>query len=233
MSRLIGSPPGYVGYGEGGQLSEAVRRHPYSVVLFDEIEKAHPDIFNTMLQIFDEGHLTDGSGRRVDFRNTVIIMTSNVGSRNAAARIAQVGYRTESKSINERSAPQTEYGRALDEYFAPEFLNRIDDIVVFRRLEAEDVERIVDLELSTILRRARDMGYNVEITSPAKSLLAEQGFDSRYGARALRRTLLDKVEAPLSTMIVEGRLSKGDTVAVEARRGEVALRIARKSPKVA
>ena len=233
VSRLIGSPPGYVGYGEGGQLSEAVRRHPYSVVLFDEIEKAHPDIFNTMLQIFDEGHLTDGSGRRVDFRNTVIIMTSNVGSRNAAARIAQVGYRTESKSINERSAPQTEYGRALDEYFAPEFLNRIDDIVVFRRLEAEDVERIVDLELSTILRRARDMGYNVEITSPAKSLLAEQGFDSRYGARALRRTLLDKVEAPLSTMIVEGRLSKGDTVAVEARRGEVALRIARKSPKVA
>ena len=134
VARLIGSPPGYVGYGEGGQLTEAVRRHPYSVVLFDEIEKAHPEVFNTLLQIFDEGHLTDGSGRKVDFRNTVIILTSNVGSRAAAIRSTQVGYSTCSKSDTQQKAPQSEYRRALEETFAPEFLNRIDDIVIFLSL---------------------------------------------------------------------------------------------------
>ena len=132
----------YVGYGEGGQLTEAVRRHPYSVVLFDEIEKAHPEVFNTLLQIFDEGHLTDGSGRKVDFRNTVIILTSNVGSRAAAIRSTQVGYSTCSKSDTQQKAPQSEYRRALEETFAPEFLNRIDDIVIFRTLDLSDVERI-------------------------------------------------------------------------------------------
>ncbi|MBP3455492.1 MAG: ATP-dependent Clp protease ATP-binding subunit [Alistipes sp.] len=233
VSRLIGSPPGYVGYGEGGQLSEAVRRQPYSVVLFDEIEKAHPDVFNTMLQIFDEGHLTDGSGRKVDFRNTVIIMTSNVGSRAAVARTVQVGYETSSKSLNTRNAPETEYRKALEECFVPEFLNRIDDIVVFRQLELSDVERIIDLELEGIVRRIEKMGYGIDITPRAKSRLAELGFESRYGVRALRRTLLDKIEVPLSAMIVEGRLKGGDRIVAELRRGEVALRIAGRKPEAA
>ena len=160
VSRLIGSPPGYVGYGEGGQLTEAVRRQPYAVVLFDEIEKAHPEVFNAMLQIFDEGHLTDGSGRKVDFRNTVIIMTSNVGSRAAVQRAVQVGYSTSSKTVVEQAAPQIEYRKALERTFAPEFLNRIDDIIVFRTLTLEDVERIVELELRRLLARTQrgDLG---------------------------------------------------------------------------
>mgnify|MGYP002972447894 CR=1 FL=1 len=178
VARLIGSPPGYVGYGEGGQLTEAVRRHPYSVVLFDEIEKAHPEVFNTLLQIFDEGHLTDGSGRKVDFRNTVIILTSNVGSRAAAIRSTQVGYSTCSKSDTQQKAPQSEYRRALEETFAPEFLNRIDDIVIFRTLDLSDVERIIDLELKELLSRTDRLGYKVEITDEA--IEAAANLSDRY-----------------------------------------------------
>ena len=215
VSRLIGSPPGYVGYGEGGQLTEAVRRRPYSVVLFDEIEKAHPDIFNAMLQIFDEGHLTDGSGRRVDFRNTVIIMTSNAGSRGAAVRVPHVGFATVSKCTDDAGAPAEDYMKALEQTFAPEFLNRIDDVVVFRTLEAEDVGRIIDLELRDMLSRAERLGYRVRITEEAKRRLAEMGYESRYGARALRRTLQDEVEEPLSNMIIDGKLREGDTVVVD------------------
>ena len=153
VARLIGSPPGYVGYGEGGQLTEAVRRQPYAVILFDEIEKAHPEVFNSMLQIFDEGHLTDGSGRKVDFRNTIIIMTSNVGSRNVVKKSVQVGYSTVSKSATASAMPQCEYRKALEQTFAPEFLNRIDDIVLFRTLELSDVERIIELELQGLFER--------------------------------------------------------------------------------
>ena len=200
VSRLIGSPPGYVGYGEGGQLTEAVRRQPYAVVLFDEIEKAHPEVFNAMLQIFDEGHLTDGSGRKVDFRNTVIIMTSNVGSRAAVQRAVQVGYSTSSKTVVEQAAPQIEYRKALERTFAPEFLNRIDDIIVFRTLTLEDVERIVELELRRLLARTQRLGYKVEISAEAKRRLAVMGYEARYGVRSLKRTLLDNVEEPLSTL---------------------------------
>ena len=215
VSRLIGSPPGYVGYGEGGQLTEAVRRRPYSVVLFDEIEKAHPEVFNAMLQIFDEGHLTDGSGRKVDFRNTVIVMTSNVGSRETASRPPQVGYLTATKRTAEVEAPADGYRRALERTFAPEFLNRVDDIVVFRTLESDDVMRIVDIELHGMLERASKLGYNIRITDEAKRRLADMGYESRYGARSLRRTLLDEVEEPLSTLIIEGKLHEGDTIVVD------------------
>ena len=185
VARLIGSPPGYVGYGEGGQLTEAVRRQPYSVVLFDEIEKAHPEVFNSMLQIFDEGHLTDGSGRKVDFRNTIIIMTSNVGSRNVVQKSVQVGYSTVSKSATAVTAPQCEYRKALEQTFAPEFLNRIDDIVLFRTLEISDVERIIELELQGLFERTRRLGYKVKITDGAKRRLAAMGYESRYGVRSL------------------------------------------------
>ena len=227
VARLIGAPPGYVGYGDGGQLTEAVRRQPYAVVLFDEIEKAHPDVFNALLQIFDEGHLTDGSGRRVDFRNTILIMTSNVGSRETVQRPKQVGYSTPSKSGTEELAPACEYRRALEQTFAPEFLNRIDDIVIFRTLEAGDVERIVDLELQGLFSRTRRLGYEVRITRGAKRRLAAMGYEQRYGARALKRTLADHVEEPLSELIIEGRLQAGDTVVVESdKRSGVRLRVA-------
>ena len=216
VARLIGSPPGYVGYGEGGQLTETVRRQPYAVILFDEIEKAHPEVFNTMLQIFDEGHLTDGSGRKVDFRNTIIIMTSNVGSRNVVQKSVQVGYSTVSKSATAVAAPQCEYRKALEQTFAPEFLNRIDDIVLFRTLELSDVERIIELELQGLFEHTRRLGYKVKITDGAKRRLAAMGYESRYGVRSLKRTLMDNVEEPLSTLIIDGKLHEGDTVVVES-----------------
>ena len=220
VSRLIGSPPGYVGYGEGGQLTEAVRRQPYAVVLFDEIEKAHPDVFNI------EGHLTDGSGRKVDFRNTVIIMTSNVGSRAAVQRAVQVGYSTSSKTVVEQAAPQIEYRKALERTFAPEFLNRIDDIIVFRTLTLEDVERIVELELRRLLARTQRLGYKVEISAEAKRRLAVMGYEARYGVRSLKRTLLDNVEEPLSTLIIEGRVNEGAKVKILPAKAGVTLKVA-------
>ena len=227
VARLIGSPPGYVGYGEGGQLTEAVRRQPYAVILFDEIEKAHPDVFNSMLQIFDEGHLTDGSGRKVDFRNTVIILTSNVGSRAVAEKSVQVGYNTPSKDTNCVVTPYVEYRKALEYTFAPEFLNRIDDIVYFRTLTVDDVERIIDLELDGILSRTKQLGYEVEITSEAKQRLAVMGYESRYGVRALRRTLLDQVEEPLSALIIDGKLQVGGRVTIDRDEEEnITLRVA-------
>ena len=227
VARLIGSPPGYVGYGEGGQLTEAVRRQPYAVILFDEIEKAHPEVFNSMLQIFDEGHLTDGSGRRVDFRNTIIIMTSNVGSRNVVKKSVQVGYSTVSKSATASAMPQCEYRKALEQTFAPEFLNRIDDIVLFRTLELSDVERIIELELQGLFERTRRLGYKVKITDGAKRRLAAMGYESRYGVRSLKRTLMDNVEEPLSTLIIDGKLHEGDTVVVESDKSHgVKLRVA-------
>ena len=227
VARLIGAPPGYVGYGEGGQLTEAVRRQPYAVVLFDEIEKAHPEVFNTLLQIFDEGHLTDGSGRRVDFRNTILIMTSNIGSRAAVSRSVQVGYATASKRNAIDGAPQAEYRKALEKTFTPEFLNRIDDIIFFRQLEIPDVERIVDLELQGLLDRTRRLGYKLRITDGAKRRLAKMGYEARYGARALKRTLTDQVEEPLSALIIDGKLHEGGTIIVESDKHHgVRLRVA-------
>ncbi len=226
VARLIGSPPGYVGYGEGGQLTEAVRRHPYSVVLFDEIEKAHPEVFDTLLQLFDDGHLTDGGGRRVDFRNTLIVMTSNVGSQAAALRRVQVGYGTRSKSEAVRAASEAEYRRALEETFRPEFLNRIDDVVLFRALEPDDVERIVELELEGLRRRTDRLGYRLEVTDRARRKLALLGYERNCGARALKRTLLDRVEDPLSELIIGGGVPDGGRVVVDADREEVTLRVA-------
>jgi ATP-dependent Clp protease ATP-binding subunit ClpC len=214
VARLIGSPPGYVGHGEGGQLTEAVRRQPYAVILFDEIDKAHSDIFNTMLQIFDEGHLTDGSGRKVDFRNTIIIMTSNAGARNVQEKRRRVGYSTHSKENNQDNQSDDEYQRALESTFSPEFLNRIDETVLFRPLTIDDIELIINLELDSILKRTREQGYTVEITAEAKRHLATIGYDSQYGARALRRTLRTNIEEPLSSFIIEGRLRTGGSVEI-------------------
>jgi ATP-dependent Clp protease ATP-binding subunit ClpC len=212
VSRLIGSPPGYVGYGEGGQLTEAVRRQPYSVVLFDEVEKAHPDVFNVMLQMFDDGHLTDGLGRKVDFRNTIIIMTSNVGSRAIARKAPAVGYGTSSKPLMELARKDADYRTALNRTFAPEFINRIDDIVVFNTLSAGDIEKVVDLELRGLVERAEKLGYKLDISEAAKRELAALGYEPEYGVRSLKRTILERVEEPLAQMIVSGEIHPGETV---------------------
>lgn len=226
VARLIGPPPGYVGYGEGGQLTEAVRRQPYAVVLLDEIEKAHPEVFNTLLQLFDEGRLTDGSGRTVDFRNTILIMTSNVGSREVARKPLRVGYATPSKGAAPDTTPDGEYRRALERVFAPEFLNRIDDIVIFRTLDAGDVVRIIDLELQGLFTRTGRLGYKIKVTEGAKRRLASMGYEARYGVRSLRRTLAEQVEEPLSTLILDGKLRTGDTVVVESDRSRgIRLRV--------
>jgi ATP-dependent Clp protease ATP-binding subunit ClpC len=212
VSRLIGSPPGYVGYNEGGQLTEAVRRQPYSVVLFDEVEKAHPDVFNVMLQMFDDGHLTDGLGRKVDFRNTIIIMTSNVGSRAIAQKAPAVGYGTSAKPLMELVRKEGDYRRALKNTFAPEFINRIDDIVVFNTLSTDDIERVVDLELRGLVARAEKLGYKLDISEAAKRELATLGYESEYGVRSLKRTILEQIEEPLAQMIVTGEIHAGETV---------------------
>ena len=228
VARLIGPPPGYVGYGEGGQLTEALRRQPYAVVLLDEIEKAHPEVFNTLLQLFDEGRLTDGSGRTVDFRNTILIMTSNVGSREVARKPLRVGYATPSKGAAPDTAPDGEYRRALERVFAPEFLNRIDDIVIFRTLDAGDVVRIIDLELQGLFTRTGRLGYKIKVTEGAKRRLASMGYEARYGVRSLRRALAEQVEEPLSTLILDGKLRTGDTVVVESDRSRgIRLRVDR------
>ena len=216
VARLIGSPPGYVGYGEGGQLTEAVRRQPYAVVLFDEVEKAHTDVYNAMLQIFDEGHLTDGQGRKVDFRNTIIILTSNIGSRQATEHRNTVGYHTPTKEGNISLTPQAEYHKALESTFSPEFLNRIDDIIYFRTLTQEDIRQIIDIELELILQRTQEQGYRVEVTPRARQRLATLGYEARYGVRALKRTLIDKVEEPLSALIIDGELVAGGSVTIDS-----------------
>ncbi|MCD8172944.1 MAG: ATP-dependent Clp protease ATP-binding subunit [Alistipes sp.] len=217
VSRMIGSPPGYVGYNEGGQLTEAVRRQPYAVILFDEIEKAHPDVFNIMLQIFDEGQLTDGLGRKVDFRNTVIIMTSNVGSRAAAQKPKAVGYKTPVKERIEILGKEAQYRNALERTFAPEFINRIDNIVIFNTLTGDDIQKIVTLELSGLTARAEALGYRLNVTPKARKTLAALGYEPRYGVRSLKRTILDLVEEPIAQLIVSGRLGSGDTIRVESR----------------
>ncbi len=213
VSRLIGSPPGYVGHSQGGQLTEAVRRQPYSVVLFDEIEKAHNDVTNIMLQLFDEGVLTDGLGRKVDFRNTIIIMTSNVGSR-TLHNDHPLGFMAARDAIHDEKQAG-HYRKALEQRFAPEFINRIDDVVAFHSLTAEDMIRIVDLELASLCDRAGKIGVHIEITENARLHLASKGYESRYGVRSLRRTLLENIEEPLAEMIVDGCVAGGDTLEVD------------------
>jgi len=222
VSRLIGSPPGYVGYGEGGQLTEAVRRQPYSVILFDEIEKAHSEVYNLMLQLLDDGMLTDGNGRKVDFKNTIIIMTSNVGSANAVRRSQTVGYVTSANNRN-RVTAESEYRKALMETFAPEFINRIDDVVIFNTLQMVDIEAIVDLELSQLSRRAESLGYRIELSNDARRQLALWGYQPDYGVRSLKRTILERIEEPLAQMIVSGEISQGETVDIDYVEQELRL----------
>lgn len=225
ISRLIGAPPGYVGYGEGGQLTERVRRHPYSVLLLDEIEKAHPDIFNLMLQVFDEGRLTDGLGRRIDFRNTIIIMTSNVGSREAMQHPRSVGYNTEYKAIGEQGYNESFYRKGLERTFPPEFINRIDDIVTFTPLSERHMSRIIDSEIKNLNRRGALMNCTIEMSDAAKRHLIRKGYDAHYGVRSLKRALLDWIEDPLAERIIRGEIHPNDKIIIGYRKGELLFTI--------
>ncbi len=218
VSRLVGAPPGYVGYEEGGQLTEKVRRHPYSVVLLDEIEKAHPDVFNMMLQVLDEGNLTDGLGRKVDFKNTIIIMTSNIGTRELKDFGAGVGFNT-SELTKERS--DSVIRKALNRKFSPEFLNRVDDIVTFGSLNHDCILKIVDIELASFYKRVEENGLKLEITDAAKNLVADRGFDIQYGARPLKRAIQSEIEDPLSEMLLRDEASAGDTIVIDVKDGKI------------
>ena len=220
VSRLIGSPPGYVGYEEGGQLTEAVRRKPFSVVLFDEIEKAHPDVFNTLLQILEDGHLTDSQGHKVDFKNTIIIMTSNLGTRDIQKGL-RIGF---AASANEEVTYEKMRDRVTEELkrsFRPEFINRIDEVIVFRSLTQEDVKSIVDLMMRRVSEQLKAKDVEIELTDAAKTLLAEQGYDKALGARPLRRTIQRLVEDPLAEKLLYKEFRAGETIIVDAVDGEI------------
>ena len=212
VSRLVGAPPGYVGYEEGGQLTEKVRRKPYSVVLLDEIEKAHPDVFNILLQVMDDGILTDGLGRKVDFRNTIIIMTSNIGARDLKDFGAGIGFSTSSKEENMDDIMRSTIQKALKKTFSPEFLNRLDDVIVFNSLKREDIHKIIDITLGHLFTRITDLGYKVELTAKAKDFLAEKGYDPQYGARPLNRAIQKYLEDVVAEEILKGDIMEGDVI---------------------
>ena len=235
ISRLIGAPPGYVGYEEGGQLTEKIRRKPYSVVLLDEIEKAHPDVFNMLLQILDDGHITDSLGRKIDFRNTIIIMTSNIGARQLKDFGAGVGFGTSSKVAQADDHAKGIIEGALKKSFAPEFLNRIDDIIVFNSLERKHIHSIIDIELDKLLNRISDLGYTLKLSDTAKDYIADKGFDKKYGARPLKRAIQKYIEDALAEEIVNSKLLEGDTITMDLdeKKNELTIKIkkAKKTPE--
>ena len=212
ISRLIGAPPGYVGYEEGGQLTEKIRRKPYAVVLLDEIEKAHPDVFNMLLQILDDGHITDSLGRKIDFRHTIIIMTSNIGSRQLKDFGQGVGFGTSSKKEQADANAKSVIENALKKSFAPEFLNRIDDVIIFNALDREDIHKIIDIELEKLLLRISDLGYVLKLSDEAKDFIADKGFDAKYGARPLKRAIQKYIEDALASEIVNANLNENDVI---------------------
>jgi ATP-dependent Clp protease ATP-binding subunit ClpC len=212
ISRLVGAPPGYVGYEEGGQLTERVRRKPYSVILLDEIEKAHPDVFNLLLQALDDGQITDSLGRRVDFKNTIIIMTSNLGSRQLKDFGTGVGFGTSARTQRKSDIENSVIQGALKKAFAPEFLNRIDDVVLFNSLSREDIHSIIDIELRSLFGRIQDLGYHINLSDEAKDFVADEGFDEAFGARPLARALQKLIEDPLAEKIISKEITEGDTI---------------------
>jgi len=225
ISRLVGAPPGYVGYEEGGQLTEKVRRHPYSIVLLDEIEKAHPDVFNLLLQALDDGQMTDSLGRKIDFRNTIIIMTSNIGARQLAEFGTGVGFGTTARTENENANRDSVIQTALKRAFSPEFLNRIDDVVVFKSLDRDHIHSIIDLELSALVDRIEGLGYGIEVTKKAKDFLVEEGYDEKYGARPLKRAIQKHIEDPFAEEIINAHIEEGDLLKADHKKGDKELKI--------
>jgi ATP-dependent Clp protease ATP-binding subunit ClpB len=218
VARLVGAPPGYVGYEEGGQLTEAVRRRPYSVILFDEIEKAHPDVFNVLLQILEDGRLTDGQGRTVDFKNTVVIMTSNLGS--ALLQDPRISDAERRRLVME----------AVRAHFRPEFLNRVDEIIIFSPLTQEQITTIVDIQLEQLRQRLVQRKITLTLTPAAKQLLASEGYDPTYGARPLKRVIQRRLQDPLALAILEGRFHDGDHIEVDVERGQLVMKKAERVP---
>lgn len=227
VSRLVGAPPGYVGYEEGGQLTEKVRRKPYSVVLLDEIEKAHPDVFNLLLQALDDGHMTDSLGRKVDFKNTIIIMTSNIGTRQLKDFGTGVGFGTNAREEAKGDAAKGVIESALKRAFAPEFLNRIDDVVLFNSLSKEDIGLIIDIELEKLYARIMDLGYSVKMTKTAKEYIADKGFDEKFGARPLARAIQKYVEDPLAEQIINSEIEEGDSISIgyDKKKDEITVEV--------
>jgi len=216
VARLIGAPPGYVGYEEGGQLSEAVRRRPYSVVLFDEIEKAHHDVFNVLLQVLDDGRLTDGQGRTVDFKNTIVIMTSNIGS-----PIIQEYFNTGKMSTKDHAEMERLVQTELKSHFRPEFLNRVDDIIIFHSLDEKQLTQIVDIQLERLEKRLMQQQLSLDVDRSAKQLIAKEGFDPQFGARPLKRAVQDLLLDPLANKLLLGEFKPGDRIKVTAQNGEL------------
>ena len=225
VSRLIGAPPGYVGYEEGGQLTEKVRRKPYSIVLLDEIEKAHHDVYNVLLQVFDEGQLTDGLGRKVDFKNTILIMTSNIGTRELKDFGTGVGFSTEATKAAQNKVEQGILEKALKTTFSPEFLNRVDDVIYFNSLGKEEVIKIIDIELLKVLNRVKDLDISVTVTDRAKQFLADTGWDPNYGARPLKRAIQKNVEDLLAEEILNQTLPEGSSLTLEYDEEREELRV--------
>jgi len=215
ISRLVGAPPGYVGYEEGGQLTEKIRRKPYAVILLDEIEKAHPDVFNMLLQVLDDGHLTDSLGRKIDFRNTIIIMTSNIGARKLKDFGQGVGFGTTARESQADATSKNIIENALKKAFAPEFLNRVDDVMVFNTLDRDDIHKIIDIELGMLFARIEDLGYTLKLTDKAKDYIADKGFDKEYGARPLKRAIQKYIEDALAEEIINANLKEGDTITMD------------------
>ena len=225
VSRLIGAPPGYVGYEDGGQLTEKIRRKPYAVVLLDEIEKAHPDIFNMLLQVLDDGFLTDSLGRKIDFTNCVIIMTSNIGVKKIQDFGSGVGFGTTAKKSQEDSFTRKTIINALQKKFAPEFLNRIDEVIIFNALSKENIHKIIDIELSKLYQRIEELGYKIKLSKKAKDFLAEKGYDKKYGARPLKRTIQKHVEDLIASEILNSMINEGDTINIDHSSGKEELSI--------
>jgi ATP-dependent Clp protease ATP-binding subunit ClpC len=225
VSRLIGAPPGYVGYEDGGQLTEKIRRKPYAVVLLDEIEKAHPDIFNMLLQVLDDGFLTDSLGRKIDFTNCVIIMTSNIGVKKIQDFGSGVGFGTSAKKSQEDSFTRKTIINALQKKFAPEFLNRIDEVIIFNALSKENIHKIIDIELSKLYQRIEELGYKIKLSKKAKDFLAEKGYDKKYGARPLKRTIQKHVEDLIASEILNSMINEGDTINIDHSSGKEELSI--------
>jgi len=234
VSRLIGAPPGYVGYEEGGQLTEKVRRRPYSIILLDEIEKAHPDVFNLLLQALDDGKMTDSLGRHIDFKNSIIIMTSNIGARDLSDFGKGVGFGTSAKAAGQDDSNRGVVEKALKKAFAPEFLNRIDDIIMFNSLKREDIHKIIDIELGHLYKRINELGYDLKLTDEAKDFLAEKGYDEKFGARPLKRAIQKFIEDPMAEEIINQSVEEGDklVVGLNKDRSDVSIKVTKGKKKV-
>ncbi len=234
VSRLIGTPPGYVGYEEGGQLTEKVRRKPYSIVLLDEIEKAHPDVFNILLQVMDEGRLTDSLGRRIDFKNTIIIMTSNVGTRQLKDFGRGVGFNMDEDMMIDSEYSRGVIQKALNKTFAPEFLNRVDDIVMFDQLSKDSLKLIIDLELKGLFKRVIDLGFKLELSPEAKDFIADKGYDVQFGARPLKRAIQRYLEDELADVVLSGLAVESDTILMELNEAKdgVKAKVVKEHPKI-